>query len=273
MDGNLTCGVAGPQGACQLRGIAAEPQVGGVVGGTCLAGIGLVHTQSAGGTRAAALHDAGQDVGHCRGLAGGEHLRGVIGVLVQYRASSRINLGDGDRLAIVTAVGKRGIGRGHLERRDGAGAERHDGNVLDIVLRGIDAELLDERHDLVIADGLCNLDIAGVGGVCRRLLERDGAVALVGVVLHLGRGALSLERRVAVEGDVGVHAVLDGSGQRKGLKRGAHGTLGRGVVHVVLGVDDDHAHVQAVERKRVELGTHGLLGSLLHRGVDGGLDS
>ena len=210
-------------------------------------------------------------------------------MLVQYRASSRINLGDGDRLAIVTAVGKRGIGRGHLERRDGAGAERHDGNVLDIVLRGIDAELLDERHDLVIADSLCNLDIAGVGGVCRRLLERDGAVALVGVVLHLGRGALSLERRVAVEGDVGVHAVLDGSGQRKGLKRGAHGTLGRGVVHVVLvgvivvaahhaldvaglGVDDDHAHVQAVERKRVELGTHGLLGSLLHRGVDGGLD-
>lgn len=30
LDGNLTCGVAGPQGACQLRGIAAEPQVGGV---------------------------------------------------------------------------------------------------------------------------------------------------------------------------------------------------------------------------------------------------
>ena len=289
MDGNLACGITGPQGACQLRRVAAEPKVGGVVGGTRLAGIGLVDAQRAGGTRAAALHDAGQDVGHCRGLAGGEHLRGVIGVLVQHRASSRINLGDGDRLAIVTAVGKRGIGRGHLERRDGAGTERHDGNVLDIVLRWIDAELFDEGHDLVIADSLCNLDIAGVGGVCRRLLERDGAVALVGVVLHLGRGALGCKRRVAIEGDVGVHAVLDGSGQRKGLKRGAYGTLGRGVVHVVLvgvivvaahhaldvaglGVDDDHAHVQAVERKRVELGAHGLLGGLLHGRVDGGFD-
>ena len=82
---------------------------------------------------------------------------------------------------------------------------------------------------------------------------------------------------------------MDGSGQRKGLKRGADGTLGRGVVHVVLvgvivvaahhaldvaglGVDDDHAHVQAVERERVELLADGILCHLLHRGVDGGLD-
>ena len=107
--------------------------------------------------------------------------------------------------------------------------------------------------------------------------------------MHLGRGALGLERRVAVEGDVGVHTVLDGSRQRKGLKRGAHGALCRSVVHVILvgvvvvaayhaldvaglGVNDDHAHVQAVERKRVELRAHSLLGHLLHGGVDGGLD-
>ena len=88
--------------------------------------------------------------------------------------------------------------------------------------------------------------------------------------MHLGRGALGLEWRVAVENDVGVHAVLDGSCQRKGLKRGAHGALCRSVVHVILvgvvvvaahhaldvaglGVNDNHAHVQAIERKRVEL--------------------
>ena len=112
---------------------------------------------------------------------------------------------------------------------------------------------------------------------------------MVGVVLDLGRGALGLERRVAVEGDVGVHAVLDGSCQRKGLKRGAHGALRRSVVHMVLvgvvvvaahhaldvaglGIDDDHAHVQAVERERVELLADGIFCHLLHRGVDGGLD-
>ena len=33
---------------------------------------------------------------------------------------------------------------------------------------------------------------------------------------------------------LGVHAVLDGSCQRKGLKRGAHGSLCRSVVHVIL---------------------------------------
>ena len=210
-------------------------------------------------------------------------------MLVQHRAGTRVNLGDGDRLAIVAAVGKRRVGGGHLERRDRAGAERHDGNVLDVVLGGIDAELFDERDDLAVADGFRHLDVAGVGGVCRCLLKRDVAIAVVGVVLDLGRGALGLERRVAVEGDVGVHAVLDGSCQRKGLKGGADGTLGRGMVHVVLvgvvvvaahhaldvaglGVDDDHAHVQAVERERVELLADGILCHLLHRGVDGGLD-
>ena len=210
-------------------------------------------------------------------------------MLVQDRAGARVDLGNGDRLAVFAAVGKRRVGGRHLERRDRAGAKRHDGNILDIVLGGIDAELFDERDDLAVANGLCHLYIASVGGVRRRLLERDVAIALVGVVLDLGRGALGLERRVAVEGDVGVHAVLDGSGQRKGLKRGADGALGRGMVHVVLvgvvvvaahhaldvaglGVDDDHAHVQAVERERIQLLAYGILSHLLHRGIDGGLD-
>ena len=57
-------------------------------------------------------------------------------MLVQHRTGTRINLGDGDRLAIVAAVGKRRVGGGHLEWRDRAGAERHDGNVLDVVLGG-----------------------------------------------------------------------------------------------------------------------------------------
>ena len=210
-------------------------------------------------------------------------------MLVEYRAGARVNLGDGDRLTIVAAVGKRAVGRGHLERRNRTGAERHDGDILDVSVGGIDAKLFDERDDLVVADGVGHLDVGGVGRYGRCLLERDVAIARVGVVLHLGRRALYRERRVAVEGDVGVHAVLNGRCQRKGLKRGAHGALGRGVVDVVLvgvvvvaahhalnvaglGVDNDHTHIQAVERKRIELGADGVLCHLLHRGVDGGLD-
>ena len=289
MDGDFACGIAGPQRARQLRGIAAEPQVGVVIGGAGLARIGLFDTQGTVDARSAALHNAGQDIGHRRGLARREHLLGVVGVLVEYRAGARIDLGNGDRLTIVTAVGKRAVGRGHFERRNRTGAERHDGDVLDISVGGVDAELFDEREDLVVTDGVCHLDIRGVGRYGRCLLERDVAIARVGVVLNLGCGALYRKRRVAVEGDVGVHAILNGSGQRKGLKRGAHGTLGRGVVDVALvgvvvvaahhaldiaglGVDNDHAHVQAVERKRIELGADGVLSYLLHGRVDGSLD-
>ena len=39
-----------------------------------------------------------------------------------------------------------------------------------------------------------------------------------------------------------------------------------------LGVDDDHAHVQAVERERIQLLAYGILSHLLHRGIDGGFD-
>ena len=192
-------------------------------------------------------------------------------------------------MAIVSAVGKGGIGGGHLERRDRAGAERHDGHVFEVVLLGIDAEFFGKRDDLVVADGVCDLDIAGVGRNRRRLFERNGAKALVCVVLDLGRRIFKGERRVAVEGDIGIHAALDGSGERERLKRGARGTFGRCVVHVVLvrvvviaahhaldvaglGVNDHHAHVQAVESDFVKLRAHGLLGHLLHRGVDGGLN-
>ena len=192
-------------------------------------------------------------------------------------------------MAIVSAVGKGGIGGGHLERRDRAGAERHDGHVFEVVLLGIDAEFFGKRDDLVVADGVCDLDIAGVGRNRRRLFERNGAKALVCVVLDLGRRIFKGERRVAVEGDIGIHAALDGSGERERLKRGARGAFGRCVVHVVLvrvvviaahhaldvaglGVNDHHAHVQAVESDFVKLRAHGLLGHLLHRGIDGGLN-
>ena len=107
--------------------------------------------------------------------------------------------------------------------------------------------------------------------------------------MNFGGRALNRKRRVAVESDVGVHATLNGGRQGKGLKRGAHGAFGRRMVHVALvgivvvaahhalnvasaGVDDDHAHAQVFQSERVELRAHGILGNLLHGGVDSGLD-
>ena len=57
-----------------MQNALAAPQVGGVVGGARLAGIGLVDAQGTGSTRTAALHDAGQNIGDRGGLALGKHL-------------------------------------------------------------------------------------------------------------------------------------------------------------------------------------------------------
>ena len=110
MDGDFAGGIAGPQRAGQLRGIAAEPQVGVVVGGAGLASIGLVDAQGARGAGAAAAHDARENVGYGSRLARGEDLLGVVGMLVQDGAGAGVDLGDGNGLTIIAAVGKRCIG-------------------------------------------------------------------------------------------------------------------------------------------------------------------
>ena len=100
---------------------------------------------------------------------------------------------------------------------------------------------------------------------------------------------VEVHRRVAVDGDVGVHALVDGRGKREALERGAYLALGERVIHVALVgvivlaahhgfdgarlvVEDGHAHLKAIEAQFVELVDGCLLSRLLNGGVDGGLD-
>ena len=198
------------------------------------------------------------------------------------------------------AVGERGVRGGHLDGGEAARAERHGEDVFH--LGGVQAELFAHGDDVLVADGLGDLEIAGVGRELGRAGERDVAQGLVAVVLRpvVGLpGDLPRERGVAVEGDVGVHALLDGGRQREGLERGA-GLLTRGgvveaqhaavVLHAVviasahhrldgagLGVDHRHADIEVHVFARgrcvvVQVAHGGVLGGRLHDGVDGGLD-
>ena len=232
-----------------------------------------------------ALEDLGKDLRH----AGVEHLLGRILMLVNNLAVTVLDLGDGDGIAVVAARGKGGVGLGHLERGDAGDAERERGDVLHV---GGNAEVMRGVDDVLVAHGLGDLHVACVGRELGGAGERDGAVALIAVVLDGVRLAQTLGKRVgrvAVDANVGVHALLKGGCKREGLERGAHLTAGDGVVGVMLvGVvvlaahhgadvarailDDGHAGLEAVEVVAVELVDDRGLGGSLDSGVDGGVD-
>ncbi len=293
-DAGVGVGAARPDGDGVLRGVAAEPQVGGGAGVACGAGLardGLIDGKSALRAGATGLHDGLEDIGHGLGLACGEHLVVLIGVLVERGAGARENLGHGDGVAVLTARGKGGVALAHLDRSEavahGAQGERKR-RLIHACRIGVDAQVAAHRDDLAVADRLGDLHVASVGRDRRCLRERLDAVVVATVVLH--RVAIGdLHGRGAVEQDAGVHTGLDGGSERKALERGAHGAARGGVVDVRvvgvvvaaahhgldvagLGVDHDHAHVELVSAHAGELLGGNLLGRLLNGGVDGGLD-
>ena len=290
VDGDGACGIAGPHGERVLRGVAAEPQVAGVGGGARLAGDGLVDGEARGGARGAAvgdnaLEDLGQRLGHARV----EHLLGSVLVLVDNLAVAVLDLGDGHGLAVIAARGKGRVGLGHVEGRDGGRTEGERGGRIHL---GGNAEVAAGVDHVLHAHGVGHLHVAGVGRVLGRASERDGAVALIAVVLHLVGlvgAVVKVHGRAAVDADLGVHALLERRGERKRLKGGAHLAPGGGVVGVlVVGVvvaathhgadvaravlEHGHAGVEAVEVPTVELLHHRRLGSRLDGGVDRGVD-
>ena len=209
-------------------------------------------------------------------------------MLVDHLAGTGCDLGDGDRLAMVAAVCQRRVGLGHLQRGDAGGAQGERGHVLEVgdLIGGVDAHAGAHVDDLLVANGLCHLHVAGVGRDRRGGGEGAHAVVVVAVVAELG--APDLEGRGAVEQHVGAHAGLDGGGKREGFERGARGAARQGVVHVVLvrviiltahhgldvaglGVDHNHAHLELVGALGVHALDGGLLGSRLQDGIDGGL--
>ena len=277
--------VAGPHRDRDLRGIAAEPEIVGLLGGAGLAGNRLVHREPR-GRRRTARDDTGEYLVHGLRILCGKRLRGAVLVLVERLAGARGDLGDGDGVALLAAGGKGGICAGHLERRYGARAERHGRGVEEVDV--LEADGLGGLDDLVVADRIRHLHVAGVRRYLGRAFERDVAVVVVAEILNFPRTA-HLDRRGAVERDVGVHALADGRGQRDGLERRTRLTLGRGVVDVVgigvvvaaadhgldvarLGVDGDDARLQVGEADLVQGGRHGVFGGALVGGVDRGLD-
>ena len=281
----MAVAVAAPHDGGQLRGVAAKPQVLVVVGGAGLAGHGLVDGEKRvcgpGGT---AGEDGLEDLGRGLGHGGADGLRGVVLVLVDHVAVAVLDLGDGHSVAVHAAGGKRGKDVAHVKGRDTHRAQR-DGVVLRDV-RG-DTQRVCRRDDLLDANGLGHLGVAGVGRDGRGAGQGPYAVLVVAVVLDLP-GGRDLHGRRTIEHDLGVHARVDGRGQDDGLEARTHLAVG-GQGQVVLGlrvvlaahhgldvagggVDRDQRRGELLVAQLFQAAAHGLLGGVLVLGADGGVD-
>ena len=282
---------AAPHDGGALRGEAAEPQVGALVGRAGLARDGLVGVEVArddpGGAQRGDV--ALEYLDHVGGDGGVQGLLGVILVLVDHVAVAVLDAGDGHGVAVHAARGDRGVGLAHLERGHHGGAERRGEAGLD---RGVDAEGRRHLDDRLHADGVGDLHVAGVGGDHRRAGERAHAVVVVAVV------ARRVARRDAQRGGVGdhdrgAHAGVERRREDDALEARAGLALrgrevdralaGLGVVAVVLAADHrDDVAVGVVDRdeRAAELGVVGagdalgdrLLGDDLLVGLEGRVD-
>ena len=176
VDGTGVGFVTRPDRNRQLRGGADEPEVLEVVGGSSLAGNGLVNREGVlEGVRRAVggVEHLGEGLGCHLGHAWVEHLRGVVLVLVDGVAVAVGDLGDGHRIAVIAAAGEHRIGLGHLERRGAVGAQDRGAVRLEL---GGDAHVLRRGDDLVHANGHAHLHIGSVKRARRGLGERLVAV-------------------------------------------------------------------------------------------------
>ena len=223
--GRVVGGVAEPGDGRYLGREAAEPEVVVGLGRARLAACGLVRRELAldvpGGV--AGVEDVLEDLARVRGDGGVDDLLGVVGVLVDGAAVAVLDLRDGHGVAVHAVVGDGRVGLGHLERGHLGGAEDRGVVGLD---RRVDAELLGHADELIHADGLDDLRVAGVGRNLGSSVERDVAEARPLVVLHVPQRG-DLQRRVAVEHDGRAHALVERGEQRDGLEAGARLALAR----------------------------------------------
>ena len=199
-------GAADPHGGRELGREAAEPEVGVVVGGAGLARDGLVGGEVVAQVGRAALGDDGlEDLRGVLDDGGVDDLLGVVLVLVDHVAVAVLDLGDGDGVAMDAPAGDGRERLAHLHDGQLRGAECRREDGLDL---GVDAQSGRHVGDLVHADGLGDLDVAGVGGHGRGAREGDDAVVDVLDVARCPRGR-HLERGLAVDAHGGAHAVLE----------------------------------------------------------------
>ena len=195
-------------------------------------------------------------------------------MLVDDAAVTVLDLHDGDGVVMDAVVRDGGVALRHLERRHVGRAQGRRAVGID---RGVDADELGHADELVDADRLDDLRVTGVGGVLRRLVERDVAVRRVLEVLDLP-GWVDLERRVAVEDDSRAHAVVQRGEQRERLEAGAGLELARGEVDLgavevgVVVLTADHRLDVAVGVVHAdERGVDIVVARLVHDAVGGGV--
>ena len=149
-----------------------------------------------------------QQAVHDEGVARGD---GAHGFVEQRAAGFRpatlplwsVTLGHQVGVDAVAAVGEHRIGRGHLHRRDRAGAQRH--GQVGRVLVGIEAEAGDPVLRVLRADGLQDADRHHVLRLGQRAAQRHRAFERAVVVLRLpglaaGDAGVEEQRRVVDDG-------------------------------------------------------------------------
>ena len=284
---------ADPDGAGELRRVAAPPQVAPIVGRAGLAGDDLASREGGGMRGAVALvYDAFEHLRHRIGDIARDDLLAIssVGVVHENVAVPVDHLHDAGRL-MMDAVGcQRSVGARHLGGVRLARAER-DGRI---GLQGGAGQPHGGRH---VDDGLGRdaafpgdqPDIAGVRRTCGHVGDAERAVVVVSEVVD-GRSA-DRDGAVAVdEGLVRVDSLVDGGRQGEHLEgRSRLPSFGaRGDIELVFGIiaaadhglDESRMGIDAGERDLLSIKHRtgvvfvldGLLGVLLHLGVDGRSD-
>ena len=283
--GRLGLGVVGavaqPNGHGVLRGHTAEPAVLLVVSGAGLAA-GLLTVVGTGRLAGAVVDDHFHAVQRRPGHFPGEHaLAGGIGVVHDDVAVLVLDGDDALRIVMDAAVGHRGVGVGHLERRDRADAQgkaRHRRQI------GGDAHGVGHLDHLVDADGKQKANESRV----RRHAESalDGARAVIGLVVVVdGLAAFQIHLVAGINERLRIDALVQRRQKREQLERrpglAARAALARGHVHLgalvivaahhgvdvaVFGVHHGHGHLEGIARLLFLLG-RSLLGGSLGRDV------
>ena len=253
--------VAQPDGHGVLRGHTAEPAVLLVVGGTGLAA-GLLAVIGASRLAGAVVDDHFHAVEGRPGHFAREHpLARGVGVVHDDVAVLVLDGDDALRIVVDAAVGHRGIGVSHFERRDRTDAQgkaRHRRQI------GGDAHGVGHLDHLIDAHGEKQANKRRV----RRHAESalDGARAVIGLIVVVDRlAALQINLVAGIDERFRVDALVDSRQKREQLERRsgltARAALARGHVHLralviatahqrvdvaVLGVHNGHGHLEGI---------------------------